>query len=357
MTGRSSMSLPLAQRRCPAPHLLGLVLALGAALLARADEPPRHVVVTPSKEVAWGQKVLESFLEARRLGDDEALAARLAWIGGRVAEVSDRPDLVYRFLVVEGDELQAYTFPGGVMCFSEALVRLFDSDDELAFALGHEIAHVVLRHHVSQLQFERALAVEPRLPEGQLAPVRAFYERHAEVEADSFGALYATRASFAFSASHESLARLARAGVEAEDDSHPAFDERVEILRGFREELARALRAFDAGVGALRDGQPDAAIPALELFVAAFPNSLAGRVNLGAAHLARVRATSGTPENLAEVLPILPDPGVVFRGPLDRSDLERARDAFRHALRYDPGGPVARGGARPGLRAGGALRR
>jgi predicted Zn-dependent protease len=319
-------------------HTLGIALGLCASL-TWADDPARAVTVSPSKEVAWGQKMLAAFLDSRRLSEDAELSARLDTIGTRIVPVSDRPDLVYRFLVVEGQELQAYTFPGGAICFSEGLIRLYAGDDELAFALGHELAHVVLRHHASQLRLEQALEAGGKLPDGKLAPIRSFFDRTAEIEADTFGALYATRAGYAFSASHESLAKLARTGIPAEDESHPAFEERIRSLRTFREELALALRAFEAGVKALEAGEPDQAIPALELFVASFPNSPAGRTNLGAAYLARIRATSGTPENLAEVLPILPDPGVVLRGPLDRADLTRARDSFRHALEYDPEGP------------------
>ena len=44
-------------------------------------------------------------------------------------------------------------------------------------------------------------------------------------------------------------------------------------------------------------------------------------MNLGAAYLARLRRRSGTPEGLGEPLPILPDPGVVIRGPLDAVDV------------------------------------
>jgi Flp pilus assembly protein TadD len=80
------------------------------------------------------------------------------------------------------------------------------------------------------------------------------------------------------------------------------------------------------------------------LFVAEFPNSLAGQVNLGAALLAQIRGEAGTPAGLAEVLPILPEPGIVVRGSLDRAMLEQARASFKRALQLSYTDVVARAG-------------
>ncbi|MBD3869619.1 MAG: tetratricopeptide repeat protein, partial [Acidobacteria bacterium] len=118
------------------------------------------------------------------------------------------------------------------------------------------------------------------------------------------------------------------------DDSHPAFSNRIKKLKQFRSELNRSVELFSIGTEALQAGNTTDAIEALRLFVATFPNSLSGRVNLGAAYLAQVRSRSGTPANLAEVLPILPDPGVTLRGVVDIVDLQSAEDNFRHALNF-----------------------
>jgi predicted Zn-dependent protease len=325
------------------PLVAWAVLSAWAAGGVLAEEPPEQVVITPTEEAAWGMHVLRSFLETRDLGDDEEQAERLVRIGAEVAAVSDRPDRSFAFLLVEGSDLQAFAFPGGSLCVTESLARLFESDDQLAFLLGHELAHIVLRHQVSKRQFERAVTAAPTLGD-EIAPARVFYDRHAELEADSFGALYAVRAGYAFSASHESLEILAAAGIGGADATHPAVAERLRFLEGFREELTGALKAFDLGVEALDAGNPEVAIPLFELFVASFPDSLAGRVNLGAGYLTRVRNTSGTPQNLAETLPILPSPGIVLRGPLDVVDLQRARANFEHALKRHPDVPWAAAG-------------
>jgi tetratricopeptide (TPR) repeat protein len=83
----------------------------------------------------------------------------------------------------------------------------------------------------------------------------------------------------------------------------------------------------------------------LNLFVAQFPRSVSGRINLGAAHLARVRRIAGTPEGLSVVLlPVLSDPGIALRGSADGGDLEQAQGHFERALAIRPDETLAEAG-------------
>jgi tetratricopeptide (TPR) repeat protein len=85
-------------------------------------------------------------------------------------------------------------------------------------------------------------------------------------------------------------------------------------------------------------------VNALTIFVAQFPQSLAGRINLGAAYLARARGRAGTPAGVAEPLPILPEPGVLVRGAASDRDVRMARENFENALDLDAGDVLARAG-------------
>lgn len=300
-----------------------------------SPETGAPILITPPVEVALEQQTLPDFLKHRAPSDDRALQDRLNRIGLLVATQSDRPQHVYNFYVVKGRELQAYSFPGGTICLTEALAGFFPNDDELAFAVAHELAHAALRHHVSQIRWKAVLQARPNTEKALLETVKSVFDRDSEMEADRFGALYAIRAGFRYTATYESLERLAKAGGSpAEDPSHPPYQQRIQVLRGFREELDRSLLAFDRGVEALRLGRPDQAIEYLRLFVAEFPNSFSGRVNLGSAYLARVRSQAGTPGDLAETLAILPDPGVVLRGILDLGDVRRAQEQLQQAMRF-----------------------
>ena len=329
-------ALDLSRRRLRAAK--GVVLTIGFGLLcafgARAsDGLEPTTVVTPAKEVAWGEKALSDFLATRSLTRDGNLLVRVDKIGRELAKVSDRPNLTYRFLVVEGKELQAYSFPGGTVCLTEALAHLYTKDDEIAFALAHELAHIVLRHHVSQHRVQAMLSSGVAGEKAVLESVKARWDRDSEMEADRFGSLYAVRAGYRYTASFEALDRFSRAFAgPSVAKSHPGFADRISALKAFRGELEKCLEAFDRGVAALRNGDAEEAITNLKFFVSQFPNSVAGQVNLGAAHLAVVRSQAGTPLGLAEILSVLPEPGVVIRGAMDRLALEEARAAFQQAL-------------------------
>jgi len=76
---------------------------------------------------------------------------RVNRIGQRVARASRRPNLVYRFHIIQDRSINAYSAPGGHIYITTALLALAN-DDELASVLAHEIGHVVARHSLKTLQ-------------------------------------------------------------------------------------------------------------------------------------------------------------------------------------------------------------
>jgi len=299
----------------------------------RSGSATEPAAVSQAQEVVVGNRALSLFLDQHPLSPDGNLHVRVGDVGRRVARISDRPGVVYRFHVIRGEDLQAYAFPGGSVCITEGLARGL-SDDELAFALGHELAHIALRHHVENYRrYVRAYRKKP--PEqAMLDAIMKRFDRDQAIEADRYGALYALRAGYRFSAAEQVLKTLARASRAQADSTPPPFADRIPALAAFRKELERSLDGFHAATDALAEGEIEAAIERLLIFVAQFPYSSSGHVNLGAAYLARVRRTA--PLEVAEVLPILPHPGRILRGSYDRADLEQAREQFRIALRIEP---------------------
>src|SRR5262245_57029560 len=201
--------------------LAGFLLASSSEVASGDASPKPPITPTPAAEVVLGEQALERFLAARPLSEDGSLALRVDRIGHALARVSDRPDCIYTFLVVAGRALQAYSFTGGTVCLTDSLARLQASEDELAFAIAHELAHVALRHVVSEASFEEALRVGgPRDP----VAARNLHGHTSELEADRYGALYACRAGFRFSAGIDSLDRLSRVAPGPDEDlRHPPY--------------------------------------------------------------------------------------------------------------------------------------
>src|SRR5256714_4056685 len=76
---------------------------------------------------------------------------RVERIGQRCARVSLRPNLTYRFHVIQSREINGFSLPGGHVYVTTALLKLAN-DNELASVLAHEVGHVVARHSLKTLQ-------------------------------------------------------------------------------------------------------------------------------------------------------------------------------------------------------------
>jgi len=77
--------------------------------------------------------------------------ARVDRIGQRMAKASLRPNLVYKFHVVESREINGFSIPGGHIYITTAMLRVA-TDDELASVLAHEVGHIVARHSLKTLK-------------------------------------------------------------------------------------------------------------------------------------------------------------------------------------------------------------
>lgn len=77
--------------------------------------------------------------------------ARVDRIGQRCARAGRRPNLTYKFHVIQSREINGFSLPGGHIYVTTALVRLAN-DNELASVLAHEVGHVVARHSLKTLK-------------------------------------------------------------------------------------------------------------------------------------------------------------------------------------------------------------
>ena len=88
---------------------------------------------------------------AKRFRLTDVGLARVERLGQRCARASLRPNLLYKFHVVESREINGFSLPGGHVYVTTALLRLAN-DNELASVLAHEIGHIVARHSLKTLR-------------------------------------------------------------------------------------------------------------------------------------------------------------------------------------------------------------
>ena len=78
---------------------------------------------------------------------DAAATRRVNIIGKSLTRYCDRPELNFKFGLLNSDTINAFSAPGGYVFITRGLYELVgDNDDQLAGVLGHEITHVTQRH-------------------------------------------------------------------------------------------------------------------------------------------------------------------------------------------------------------------
>jgi beta-barrel assembly-enhancing protease len=102
-----------------------------------------------SEEIALGEQVMSTVLGAVPVSTDTRLQQYVNRVGRWVASHSERPNLPWRFVVVQTDLVNAGAAPGGQIFISTGLIGRMSNEAELAGALAHEIAHVVQKHQLS----------------------------------------------------------------------------------------------------------------------------------------------------------------------------------------------------------------
>ncbi len=204
--------------------------------------------VSEQEEQTMGREIAGRMLGAAPLVNDAALQAYVNRVGRWIAVQGERPDLPWRFAVIDTASINAFAAPGGYVMLTRGLYEILDNEAQLAGVLAHEIAHVVRRHHVTVMQKSAALSAGAQLAQrdnrsalvnnmiGTGAEVFARgLDKSAEYEADAIGVVLAARAGYNPFGLVDVLHKLAARG--AGDGSlallfktHPLPGERLEQL-------------------------------------------------------------------------------------------------------------------------------
>ncbi len=219
-----------------------------------ANEPakPAFNWKSPSKEeeIALGREITGSLLGAAPLVKDAALQQYVNKVGRWVASQSERSDLPWKFGVIESNDLNAFAAPGGYVLITKGLYQKLQNEAQLASVLGHEIAHVVKKHHLKVLQKQQVVSagsdfLKEKLSKKNKLADKAIgtgaeisargLDKEAEFEADRMGLVLAARAGYdAFSLAEV----LQTIGQTSQSDgsvallfkTHPHPDERLAKL-------------------------------------------------------------------------------------------------------------------------------
>ncbi len=247
-------------------HFMGFkrLLTLGVFplllfLLSCAKKPvvneSAFIIIPHSQELKLGDQAASAILKKEKLVKDPRYTERVKRVFQRLLAALPpkyRKAYEWKVYVLDRNDINAFALPNGNIFVFKGLLDFVKNDDELAAVLGHEMAHVILRHGAEKMSWamlaqlgEYALLSKVPAANRDLA-ARLYglgvnvafllpYSRKQEKEADIVGVLLMMRAGY----DPEGAVKLWEEMVKKFKDreppewlsDHPASEHRLEYIR------------------------------------------------------------------------------------------------------------------------------
>jgi beta-barrel assembly-enhancing protease len=238
--------------------IIALVGYFSATQLNPVTQETQHISMTVEQEIGLGkQAAAEIEQQFGGLSQDQALQAKVTDLGNAIVKGSDASKSPYQYefhVLADQQTINAFALPGGQVFVTEAMLKLLQTDGELAGVLSHEIFHVVGRHSAEQaarLQLSEGLTgaaviatYDPNDPSStgsaQVAQlisqmVNMSYGRDDELESDNQGVHYMAQSGYDPRAMVSVMQKLEHAGNGQEPpeffSTHPSPERRIEKIQ------------------------------------------------------------------------------------------------------------------------------
>ncbi|HVA37538.1 MAG TPA: M48 family metalloprotease [Candidatus Dormibacteraeota bacterium] len=216
-----------------------------------ASVPAPALAMSTAQEVQTAKEVERQLEETQGYVTDPLLNAWVKKVTDRLIAQRARRDLTYHYLIMDTNDINAYATLGGYVHVNLGMLDFVQSDDELAFVLGHETGHIERRHAVTEQTRNTILQI--LLGVASLFSPFAYrfgnliggltvakFSRIQELQADQYGLQLMTRAGYDPEAAVSSFVHLESLGenndlVAKYFQDHPGSKDRISHLVGYPE--------------------------------------------------------------------------------------------------------------------------
>jgi predicted Zn-dependent protease len=182
------------------------------------------------KEIALGKQLAIEVERQAKLLDDPITSEYVNRLTQSLVRNSDVKFPV-TIKVIDDDVVNAFTLPGGYLFVNTGMIRLSETEAELASVLSHELGHVAARHYTRQATRAKLLtattvpliflggipSLAAEFASSAAVPVGMFkFSRDFETEADMLGIQYLYKTGYDPNASVDMFER-----IEATERKHP----------------------------------------------------------------------------------------------------------------------------------------
>ena len=246
-------------------YLIGLLFWIPSCAVNPVSGRQELMFLSEKDEMKLGHEADLQVAQQYGIYEDPKLTAYLHDLCQRLAKVSHRPQLTYRFKILDTPVVNAFAVPGGYVYFTRGILATVNSEAELAGLIGHEIGHITARH--SAKQYSKAQLAQLGLGVGAifidssiLTGLAQFgvgmlfqrFSRDNEREADELGVEYSSRMGYdatQMASFFETLERINpgsdRSGLPGWFSTHPSPENRVQTVRVRAKEWQQKLNHKD----------------------------------------------------------------------------------------------------------------
>jgi len=207
-----------------------------------------------AEEIRFGREVAARVIARYGLYDNAALMKYVNLVGSVLYRTTNRPEIEFRFAILNTDEINAYAAPGGYVFVTRGALLKMQDESELAGVLAHEMGHIVEKHVVRELKIkateESAAAGLAALIGGSTQSARtAFaqavdtamdmlfkdgYKREDETQADADAVMFCALSGddpMGLVKYFERLNAVKGKNTEVLDKTHPSYQDRITWLK------------------------------------------------------------------------------------------------------------------------------
>lgn len=243
--------------------LYGMLLALPLAACAAGSTGLGLNLVDQAQVDQEGVRAWQQLKAEIPASPDSQAQARARRVADRVLQGAGENPAQWEVEVFKSDEINAFALPGNKIGVFEGMMRLADSDDQLAAVLGHEVGHNKAHHAAERMSTDAATQLgvqvlssvlgggDPQMAAALLGAGAQYgivlpYSRNQELQADQLGLHYMARAAYNPRAALELWRKMETAtggGPPAFLSTHPATGDRIQ---GLEVEMPQAEREYRA---------------------------------------------------------------------------------------------------------------
>ena len=200
-------------------------------------------------EIVFGRVLAARILGKHSFYENDKLNAYVNKLGKGLAQFANRPEIEFRFAVLDTDIVNAFAAPGGYIFITKGALVKMEDEAELAAVLAHEIAHVTERHIVKELNIKGTDASPvsgfAQVLGGGTGAVKAVFtqvvdqaaeilfekglKKQDEFDSDRVATMIITTAGYDPTAMKRYLMKISGAEKETKSmtGTHPSFAERI----------------------------------------------------------------------------------------------------------------------------------